>query len=750
MLVITEKPRVAEKLAAALSDGGLKQKALHGVKYYETVRNGKRILISPAVGHVFSLKQKTPGSGYPVFDIEWVPAYESGDSADYTKKYLSTLASLGKEAASVVNACDWDVEGSLIGGNVIRHLVKKPAKRMLFSTLTKEDLAEAFDNMHPLDTPQIEAGEARHILDWYWGINTSRALMAAMRKAGAFRIMSIGRVQGPALAILARRELEISKFIPTPYWNISAILKGAEFACTAGNITDEQKATDLKKQVDEAAPAGALVTAVEEKEFKQNPPTPFDLTTLELEAYRAYGFKPSLTLQLAQNLYEDAAISYPRTSSQKLSEKLNLKKIISDLSRNMEYTALCRKLEAKGNFKPNEGEKDDPAHPAIHPTGQKPMDLGPQQAKLYDLIVRRFLACFGEPAKRARMSVKAKIGEVDFSASGSRTIEKNWMEFYEKFVDLEEVTLPKFDSGERVKVDKHDLEKKMTKPPKRYTEASLVKKLEDDDLGTKATRSEIIETLFRRGYCSGKSIEVSALGLSVYETLTKNVDEILSEQLTRQFEKEMDDIQSGKETKERVVAEGREMLTKILAKFREKEAAIGGELLGALRQTQRDESLLGPCPVCAKEGRNGQLQIRRSKYGQFVGCGAYPNCRNLYPLPKDGLIKPAGKICPECNTPIITVIRKGKKPYSMCVDPKCKTKESWGKSNYTPKATTTANTAATTAPAPAAQTATQAKPTAPTTKASPVAPAKTATIAESGKPAKPTAAKKPSTRAKKK
>ena len=683
VMIITEKPRVAEKMAAALAEGPVKQSAGTGVKSYELARGGKKILIAPAVGHVYSLKQKEAGGRYPVFDIEWVPASESHESAAFTKKYLESIKKLAKNADSVVNACDWDIEGSLIGGNIIRYAVKKPAKRMLFSTLTKEDLVEAYSGLHALDTPQIDAGEARHYLDWYWGINTSRALMSAIKKAGIFRIMSIGRVQGPALAILAQRELEIQKFVPEPYWNITAVLKGVEFACSEGNIKDEQKAKQVADAVAKAAKDKALVGKVEEKEFAQNPPFPFDLTSMEIEAYRAFGFKPSMTLSLAQDLYEAALISYPRTSSQKLSAKLNLKKIITDIGKNPVYSELSSKLISKNKTVPREGEKDDAAHPAIHPTGMMPSGLNPYQAKLYDLIVRRFLSCFADPAKRARMNVGAKIGDVAFGAGGSRTVEKGWFEFYGKYVDLEEEVLPKFEVGERVPVDKHELEKKMTKPPKRYTEASLVKKLEDEDLGTKATRSEIVETLFRRGYVSGKSIEVSALGLSVYETLTKHVDEILSEQLTRDFEKEMEDIQSGKITKEKVISEGKTALEKILQKFQAKEESIGKELVDALKQTQKEESVLGPCAVCAKEGRTGQLQIRKSRFGLFVGCGAYPACRNIYPLPKMALIKNAEKICPECGTPIVTVIRKGKRPFNMCLDTKCKTKESWGKKTYT-------------------------------------------------------------------
>src|SRR3989344_4875324 len=204
-LIIAEKPTVAEKIAAAL--GKNTRKAVGGVAYYEVP--GKNAVVAPAVGHLFSLHQKTPGSGYPVFEIEWVPGFEADE---------------------VVNACDWDVEGSTIGGNIIEFLAKgKKAERMFFSTLTKEDLTEAYENLKPLDIPFLRSGQTRHTLDWLWGINVSRALMGAIRKAGVFRIMSMGRVQGPALAFLSEKELKIKSFVSTPYWQVFAYAQRVEF-----------------------------------------------------------------------------------------------------------------------------------------------------------------------------------------------------------------------------------------------------------------------------------------------------------------------------------------------------------------------------------------------------------------------------------------------------------------------------------------------------------------------------------------
>src|SRR3989344_1230609 len=225
-LIIAEKPTVAEKIAAAL--GKNTRKAVGGVAYYEIPE--KNAVVAPAVGHLFSLHQKTPGSGYPVFEIEWVPGFEADKKSDYSKKYYTLLKKLAKEADEVVNACDWDVEGSTIGGNIIESLAKgKKAERMFFSTLTKEDLTEAYENLKPLDIPFLRSGQTRHTLDWLWGINVSRALMGAIRKAGVFRIMSMGRVQGPALAFLSEKELKIKSFVSTPYWQVFAYAQRVEF-----------------------------------------------------------------------------------------------------------------------------------------------------------------------------------------------------------------------------------------------------------------------------------------------------------------------------------------------------------------------------------------------------------------------------------------------------------------------------------------------------------------------------------------
>ncbi|MGB9577620.1 MAG: DNA topoisomerase, partial [Candidatus Norongarragalinales archaeon] len=230
--------------------------------------------------------------------------------------------------------------------------------------------------------------------------------------------------------------------------------------------------------------------------------------------------------------------------------------------------------------------------------------------------------------------------------------------------------------GQQIEASKIELVEKQTQPPKRYTLASLVKKLEEKELGTKATRAAIIQTLFDRGYLRGeKNIEVTPLGMTVFEALKKHAPDILSEEMTRSLEKEMEEIQEARLSREKVLEDSRKELSAILEKFRKKEQEIGADLLKGLRVTQSSANTLGKCSKCGK----GMLVIRKSKYGYFVGCNAYPECRNVYSLPKDAVPKSTGKTCEKCGTPIVTIVRKGKRPFRMCLDPACETKKNWGK-----------------------------------------------------------------------
>ncbi|MFH0737682.1 MAG: DNA topoisomerase I [Candidatus Micrarchaeota archaeon] len=669
-LIVAEKPRVAEKIAMAIGDN-VEKKAHNGVSYYEATRDGREIMIAPAVGHVYTLVEREKSRSYPVFDIEWVPSYTVSKESAYTKGYVELLMKLGKKADTFVSACDYDIEGSTIAYNVFRFATTiREGRRMKFSALTKEDLVEAYEQRTDFDYNNAFAGETRHIVDWYYGINLSRALMGALHKAHRYRVMSIGRVQGPGLMLLSDLEKDIRAFVPTPYWELTVVIKDVEFMHKTSRFLEEGKADEaLSKTKDSGA-----VKSVEMKEQEVPPQPNFDLTSLQVEAYRLFGYPPSRTLDIAQNLYEASLITYPRTSSQQIPPSIKLQPILTALGKNHDYSALVKKITENRWLKPMQGKKEDPAHPAIHPTGQAPGHLQAQDKNLYDLIVRRFLSSFAPPAKRARSRVEVDCGEI-YAASGSLLVEKGWTEFYGKYYTSEDVELPKFTQGESVPIKGKKKAKKETKPPKRYTQASIVSELEKRHLGTKATRSVIVDTLLKRGYAGGaKSIEVSDFGLKVCDVLRKYAPEILDENLTRKMEDEMEQIAEGKLDKDVVLKESKEILTQILDKWKGSEEKIGADLVEALKISQERESLLGPCDKCAS-----QLRIIRMRDGrQFIGCSGYPNCRNAYPLPPKSFITPGGKPCPTCGKPTIHV-KKARTRYSMCIDPKCPSKDGWKK-----------------------------------------------------------------------
>lgn len=681
-LIIAEKPNAAQKIAEALADEKGVSVQKHGkVSVLELERKGEKIVVVSAVGHLYGLAEANKGKWtYPVLETTWVPVWESGKGAEFARPYLSAIQNFSEGATKVYCATDYDIEGAVIGYNVLRFACgRKDAFRMKFSTLTARELAFAFESASEhLDFLQAEAGLARHEIDWLYGINLSRALTLAIKKAGRWHVLSTGRVQGPALAVLAKREGEISAFKPVPYWLIELLSErgGRDILAThsLGKIWEKKTADGIFEKT--SGEKRALVDSVDRKRYKQAVPVPFDLTKLQTEAYRHFGFAPSRTQSLAQSLYEKALISYPRTSSQKLPARLGLREILVGLSRQKKYEEIASKLASLESLRPNEGEKDDPAHPAIHPTGERPKSLADDQAKIYDLVVRRFLAVFGEPAERETVTVGISVKGEIFLAAGHTTVFPGWMDYYGPYAKFEENTLPPLERGETLPVKSISVVSKETEPPARYNEASLIKELEKENLGTKATRAEIIRTLYSRGYAKDKKIAVTELGLAVVNVLEGNAPKIISPEMTRELEGEMEKILSEKAKREQVVSKAKDILVETLEGFRKNEENVGLLLLKGLQVSQKERETLGPCPKCGA----GTLKIifNPKTRKKFVGCSNYPACANSYPLPR-GLIEPTDKSCEFCKAPVIKVIRAGKRPFGMCITPNCKSKKDWGK-----------------------------------------------------------------------
>ena len=674
-LVICEKPSQARSVAEALADKKPKKLSENKVPYYEFTHKGKEIYVGCAVGHLYNLKEKS-GNGwtYPIFSksIQWLPAYEINRSSKYTKDYIDVLAKLAKKSDIFTVATDYDLEGSLLGFNCIRFIAnKKDGKRMKFSTLTKEELNESYENASKhLDFPLIEAGETRHFVDYLFGINLSRALTLSIKNATkSFKLLSSGRVQGPTLKILSERELEIQKFKSKPYWELEAL--GDIYAQhREGKFWEEKEVKKIYEKIKDEK--STVIKKITRKTQLQSPPNPFDLTSLQLEAYRLFKINPKDSLAVAQNLYTKAYISYPRTSSNQFPANINLRSILQKLEKQDEYKKLIQELLSRGQLKPNNGKKTDPAHPPIHPTGIEPKKLSDKDRRIYDLIIRRTLATLADPAKRESISVELDIKKEPFAANGIRTLELGWHKFYGKYAKFDEINLPDVKEGDVTKVKKINLLSKETQPPKRFTPASVIKELENRNLGTKATRSQILEALYQRNYIVGQSIQVTNLGLKMVQTLEKYCPEILDEEMTRKLEQDMEEIREKKETKEKVIDEAEKHLSKILKHFKENELKIGKALSEANIETLEQESRIGQCPECKK----GTLQIKKGRFGLFIACDRYKEgCKTTFSLPSNALIKPTGKICKECSYPEILVIRRGRRPQNVCLNINCKTKE---------------------------------------------------------------------------
>jgi len=676
-LIITEKPSQSEKIAQALATGKITKKLITKVPYYEIKHNNKKILIGCAVGHLYNLTEKNKSFTYPTFDLIWKPSSDISKNSEFTKKYLNVLKNLAKQADDFIVATDFDQEGSVIGYNIIRFVCnKKDASRMKFSTLTKKELIDAYNNKSKhLDFHLIYSGETRHYLDYLYGINISRALILAVKSVGSYKILSSGRVQGPALKILSKRELEIKKFKPKKYWQLEAI-NSLILSHEKDKFFDQKEVDNIYGKI--KSEKLATVSSLTKKQFYQEPPNPFDLTSLQLESYKLFGITPKRTLDIAQELYTHAYTSYPRTSSNQIPESINYIELLTNLSKQKKYELLCNELLKNKFLKPNNGNKKDPAHPAITPTGEIPKKLNEYSQKIYDLIVKRTLASFAEKAKRETINIKADIKKEIFVTKGTRTIEKGWHEYYNPYIKQEEVELPKLKEKDKIKIKKINKLEKQTEPPRRYTEASIIKELEKKNLGTKATRASIIESLYERDYIKEKSIEVTDLGLKKIEILDKYIPEIIDEKLTRHFEEELEQIIENKIKPEEILKESEIHLTKILEKFKKHEKEIGKELLESLRETQEKAAIVGKCPNCKKN--NLRILYSKKFKSYFIACAGYPKCKTTFSLTR-GLPKPTEKICPECGYPLIKIIRKGTRPFDYCFNKMCPKRLEWIKEN---------------------------------------------------------------------
>ncbi len=676
-LIIAEKPSVGRDIAGAL-DGvfqkrmlaDLSPKAKKGGKDDPTFLESDDYVITWAVGHLVQLAEPEEydekWKKWRMADLPIVPpdGFKLVPRDAKSKKQLKLVATLlnRDDVEHVVNACDAGREGELIFAYLYESVfgvapnhpdAPKPVERLWISSMTKQAIREGFEKLRPGEQlqPLESAARARSEADWLVGMNATRA--ATIRgRAWVGGVVSLGRVQTPTLAIIVRREREIQAFVPEPYWLVHASfdpryeglwfdpLKADDKDTPTGQETWLKEAERADEIVTKVSGKTGIVDSVERKEQSQSAPLLYDLTSLQRDANSRFGFSARRTLQAAQSLYEGKkAITYPRTNSRYLSGDLvpQLKPTAATLADIPEYETAARfvmKLDKLPLGRVvNDAKVED--HHAIIPT-DVPHDVStfsPDERRIFDLVARRFLAIFHPPARYARTEIVTLVEEERFRTRGKVTLEAGWRGVYGVEADVngktqeedpESAELPPLEKGQEVKVVAAESEPKETRPPARYTEATLLSAMEtagkliDDEelreamkehgLGTPATRAETIETLIRREYIerAGKDLLPTPKGLQVITMLEENL--LTSPELTGNWEKRLGDIEHGKGQKDDFI-QGIADFTKATV---EAIAALDKEKL----RPERVE--LGLCPRCGAE--TGEIIRENSK---AFGCTSW-------------------------------------------------------------------------------------------------------------------------------
>ncbi|MCX8196588.1 MAG: DNA topoisomerase I [Acidilobaceae archaeon] len=599
--IVAEKPKAAEKIAKALSPRPTRC-TRNGVPYWVFEREGKVHAVLPSSGHLFEIFTKK--KGFPVFDYYWGLRKEG-----YRMRAYYLLKSLLPRASEYISACDYDVEGSLICYQIIEELGDvKRARRAKFSSLSPPDIQRAFRSLEPIDWEMAEAGRARHELDWIWGINVSRALMEAFRRGTGRRAsLSAGRVQSPTLVEAVRRWRELNLFVPEPRFllRVSLTKDGEAFEATASF----ESAAEGRGAREELLREGYLrVSSFVEEELRRRPPPAFNLGDLQKEAARLYGMSPARTQRIAEELYLDALISYPRTNSQKLPLTINFSAIMKGLEAVPKLSPLVRELmrETGGNLRPVQGKEDDPAHPAIHPTGEvPPEDLKEDHWKIYELVVRRFLAAFASNAAlRRRHAELVDARGRKYVSEGLRVTSQGWMKYY-PYDAPQESLVPLLSRGELVRATGAELSVTWGSPRQRISKISLVKWMEEVGIGTEATRAERVEVLYSRGYLSAErdGSVVTELGYLVARVLQEAFPELSSVELTRRFEERLTAIREGRAGRAEVIREAQEAVGRALEGY-SKRLAIVAERLSVAAGVKRAART---CLLCEREAASGPL-----------------------------------------------------------------------------------------------------------------------------------------------
>ncbi len=684
-LIVTEKDTAAKKIAGILSGGKAKAGSYYKIPIYSFTADSENFTCIGLKGHIVQLE-------YPPEYSDWrkVEPRELIDAdlhkSPSAKAVVNALKKTAKEADSVIIATDFDREGELIGLEALEQAVEANPKlsqgvrRARYSALTAEEINKAFTETTELSIPLAQAGEARQDIDLIWGATLTRFISLATSRLGN-QFLSVGRVQSPTLALIVARELERRAFVPVPYWQVYAELNSSQGDFTAQHKTDrflDQSEAEAALANARAAATGK-VTTVKSTQKKMQPPPPFN-TTAYTKAATALGYSAARAIRLAEDLYLGGFISYPRTDNTVYPASLDLREILGELAKSPELGDAARELMARETLTPARGKKQTTDHPPIYPVGVPgPGDkLDDAHWKVWFLVARRFLATLGEEAVSESNRVDLDIGGEPFAVRGSRIVKEGWLAVY-PYSRSKDEEVPRLEEGEEVQVAKVFDEQKETQPPTRYGQGRLIELMEQNGLGTKATRHSIIQNLYDRGYIKNTPVEPTETGIAMVEALNTYADRITKPQMTAELEDEMNAIAEEAMTKDDVVKRSRELLHLAYTSLEENKEALAGVIVKGIQE----DKVVGECPKCGK-----QLRVIRSKKSKkrFVGCEGYPDCDSTYPLPQMGRLLPMHTVCPSCGSPKVKIFTPRRRPWELCLDPNCPTKEEYNKKRAAKKA----------------------------------------------------------------
>lgn len=720
-LVVTEKNDAAQKIAALLGAGKPKADKVYSTPVYRFDVKGEEWVTIGLRGHILEpdfppqlIYKKRGGWRGVTADGEAIPAavpsdlprppfntrrkpflpdgidlkgwkmdalpylaYAPVEKLPKEKDIIRSLKNLAKKADHIIIATDFDREGELIGADALACCQEvndhAPVSRARYSAFTKAEITNAFDNLVDMDMNLAAAGGSRQDIDLIWGAALTRYL-TLVRQSGFGNVRSSGRVQTPTLALVVARERERMAFVPEDYWVIRGAFGEGDDAFEAPHATARFKSEDAAKAVmaNVEGATAARVVRVEKRKRTIQPPAPFNTTSL-MAAASAEGISPARTMRLAESLYMDGYISYPRVDNTVYPSSLDLAEVVKTISANPAYAPYAKKLLAAGPLHATRGKQETTDHPPIYPTAKAtPDDLQPAAFKLYNLIARRFLATLSDAAvvegTKVTLEVQGPAAAVPetFVARGDVLAKPGFRGIYPYGLKKDE-QLPALAEGEVVTFGGAKCTKKQTEPPARYSQGKLIQEMEKLGLGTKSTRHSIIERLYDVKYLVNDPIEPSQLGMAVIDALDSFAPHITHADMTAQLEEGMNMIASGEATRDEVVSDSRDLLARELANL----IPHREEVSAALSDAVAADSYVGACPKC---GHDLQIKTSAKTRGSFIGCSGWPECDVTYPLPQ-GKLEVLEAPCPECGMPQLKVTAFRSRPRTMCIDPNCATNQ---------------------------------------------------------------------------